>query len=99
MATYKEIAPTIFNKITRTKIESHFSIPDNTPMPIKKLPITEEKIEALIDIYLDPHGIEKRNGLRKVAKEVGLTYRQCVTILNEIKAIKREWDINNQEEE
>jgi hypothetical protein len=92
MATYEELAPIISGTgITRAQVETYFEGLPEPPVPPTPPEITSAKIVALANIYFEPRGIEKRNGLLKVAKEVGLWPSQCRTIIAEIQTLFGVW--------
>lgn len=92
MATYEELAPIISGTgITRNQVETYFENLPEPPSPPSPPEITSAKIVAMANIYFEPVGIEKRNGLLKVAQEVGLWPSQCKSIIAEIEALFGVW--------
>jgi len=92
MATYEDMAPIISGAgIAQNAVVTYFENIPEAPAPTPDPEITSQKIVALANIRFEAAGIEKRNGLVNVAREVGLTVAQCKSIPAEIDTLFGAW--------
>lgn len=97
MATYEEMAPIISGAgIAQNAVVTYFENIPAAPEPTPDPAITSQKIVALANIRFEPAGIERRNGLAKVAQEIGLTVAQCKSILAEIDVLFGAWSASQE---
>lgn len=85
MSTYNEIAPEVSGIVTRAQVVAYFDRVVEPPVIVEEPAATVEDIQTIANAYMD--NMKGYNGIRALARAVGLSVDHVRSIRSEIAAL------------